>query len=343
MSFGQEQWLWALALPALILIVSIVRRRQQSRALGLKKAKYANASFRSVRETAQGVGSPIKVFLSLALALSILALARPYWGSSLQITFERSREVIIAIDLSKSMLAEDIKPNRLERAKLVVDSMLDSLKGESVGLVVFAGTAFLQSPMSPDYQILRGFLRDLKPSFIPQGGTNYRAMIDTALKSFKQSDGMADRFLIVISDGESQGDSWKDRIKALEQENVQAVCIGFGTSAGAFIPDGSGGYHKDAQGAVVLSKLEPKTLQELAELTGGLYREANVWIDLAALVEETVKKGRASLKERERETLQVERYQYFLVPAFAFLMISIFREFPALPKARNLKRRGASS
>src|SRR5690606_25882372 len=177
-------------------------------------------------------------------------------------------------------LADDLKPSRLERAKLVVGSMLDSLQGESVGLVVFAGTAFLQSPMSPDYQILRTFLKKLNPSFIPQGGTNYEAMILTALDSFEQSDGMADRFLIVISDGESLNENWKDEAEELKRQNVRAICLGFGTEKGGFIPDGNGGFHKNDKGAVVLTKLERSTLTDLAKITDGVYREANVWIDL---------------------------------------------------------------
>lgn len=340
--WANEQWLWALAFPVLLLVWSLFHRTRENARQRGSKAQWATAGFSGIKHARHSRTSPPKFFLCSALALLIVSIAQPRWGTEKTITFERSREVVIAMDLSKSMLAEDIKPNRLERAKLVVEGMLESLEGESVGLIVFAGTAFLQSPMSPDYQILRGFLKDINPSFIPQGGTDYSAMLETALDSFEQSDGMADRFLIVISDGESLDANWKTQAKELKEQNVKAICLGFGTKAGSFIPDGTGGYLKDPAGAVVLSKLEPQTLSQLAQITGGIYREASVWIDLADLVEETVKAGKATLKEREREDTFIERYQYFLAPGLVFLLISLYLEFPTFPKARTIKRKAAA-
>ncbi|MDQ8203079.1 VWA domain-containing protein [Pelagicoccus sp. SDUM812003] len=342
MSWGSEHWLWGLALPPLVLLWDLFRHSRSASKSKHGKALYANTAFGGLQLSKRRHSRPRKVLLCLALSLLVVSMAQPRWGSEKRTTFERSREVIIAMDLSKSMLAEDLKPNRLERAKLVVSSMLDTLNGESVGLLVFAGTSFLQSPMSPDYQILRSFLKDLNPDFIPQGGTDYAAMLETALESFEQSDGRADRFLIVISDGESLESNWQAAAEKLREENVQAICLGFGTQEGGFIPDGSGGFHKDPQGAVVLSKLERSTLVELARITGGVYREANVWIDLAQLVEDTVKKGQARLKEREREESEIERYHYFLAPGLALLLLSIYYEFPTMPRARNLKGKAAA-
>lgn len=338
-AWGNEEWLWGLVFPILLFAWSLFHRSRASARSRNSPAQWASAGFGGIKPAGRRSKRPPKTLLCLALALLVVSIAQPRWGTVQQITFERSREVIIAMDLSKSMLADDIKPNRLERAKLVVESMLETLEGESVGLIVFAGTAFLQSPMSPDYQILRGFLDDINPSFIPQGGTNYEAMMSTALDSFEQSDGMADRFLIVISDGGSLDSNWEAKAEELKKENVRAICLGFGTKEGSFIPDGAGGFLKDPQGAVVLSKLEPGSLSQIARITDGVYREASIWIDLAQLVDETVKTGKASLKEREREETQVERYQYFLAPGLALLLLSIYGEFPTLPKPRTLKRK----
>ncbi|MDQ8182482.1 VWA domain-containing protein [Pelagicoccus sp. SDUM812005] len=337
--WAHEEFLWGLALPVLLLAWSLFHRRRDSARRKGAQAQWATAGFSGIKQASRTSARPPKVLLCASLALLIVSIAQPRWGTEEQITFERSREVIIAMDLSKSMLADDIKPNRLERAKLVVEGMLDTLEGESVGLIVFAGTAFLQSPMSPDYQILRGFLDDINPSFIPQGGTNYAAMMDTALDSFEQSDGMADRFLIIISDGESLESGWEAKARELKEQNVRTICLGFGTKEGSLIPDGNGGYLKDPQGAVVLSKLEPKTLTQIARITDGIYREASVWVDLAQVVEETVEKGKASLKERERENALIERFHYFLAPGFFLLLLSIYWEFPSLPKPRTLKRK----
>ena len=115
-----------------------------------------------------------RLWLWFGLALCIVALARPQWGVIEEQVFDQSREVLIAIDLSRSMLAQDVKPSRLDRSKLLIQSLLDGLKGERVGLVLFAGTAFLQSPLSADYEILREFLPALNPDYLPEGGSNYR-------------------------------------------------------------------------------------------------------------------------------------------------------------------------
>ncbi|MBK1877724.1 vWA domain-containing protein [Pelagicoccus mobilis] len=340
--WANEEWLWGLAFPALLFAWSIFHRSRTSARRKGSQAQWATAGFSGIKKSSSSRIHPPKAFLCSALALLVVSIAQPRWGTEKTITFERSREVIIAMDLSKSMLADDIKPNRLERAKLVVESMLETLQGESVGLIVFAGTAFLQSPMSPDYQILRGFLKDINPTYIPQGGTNYEAMLNTALDSFEQSDGMADRFLIVISDGESLESNWKAKARELKEENVRAICLGFGTQSGSFIPDGEGGYLKDPNGAVVLSKLEANTLKQLANMTDGVYKEASLWVDLAQLVEDTVKSGEAALKEREKENTLVERYHYFLAPGLILLLISLYLEFPTLPKARTIKRKVAA-
>jgi len=342
MSFEQELYLFALAIPLIGILATLVFRKRVRSRNKLTKAKRVQATFAGVFEIESHLAQPSKWLFLIGLVFVIFALARPHWGEVHKQVFKRSREVIIAMDLSKSMLAQDIKPNRLERAKLVVESLLDNLQGESVGLVVFAGTAFLQSPMSPDYQILRGFLKDLNPSFIPQGGTNYEAMLETSLESFKQSDGEADRFLIVISDGESLNDNWKSYTEELNEQNVQAICLGFGTRDGGLIPDGEGGFHKNAQGAVVLTKLEPETLQALADKTGGVYKQANVWVELASLIEETVKRGKTGETGSTSQSIKIERYQIFLAPGLLLVLISLYREFPFTPKPRTIRSRKAT-
>ncbi len=343
MTFEQELYLFALAIPLVGLLATIVFKKRSTSFGARSKIRRVKATFAGVSEIDERLSRPSKWLFLIGLMFVIVALARPRWGEVHKEVFKRSREVIIAMDLSKSMLAQDIKPNRLERAKLVVESLLDNLQGESVGLVVFAGTAFLQSPMSPDYQILRGFLRDLNPTFIPQGGTNYAAMLETALDSFRQSDGQADRFLIVISDGESLDQKWTDYIDELNEQNVQAVCLGFGTRNGGLIPDGTGGYHKDKAGAVVLTKLESATLQSLSDKTGGIYREANIWVDLASLIEETVKRGKTGETGTTSQSMHIERYQIFLAPGLLLILISLYREFPFTPKPRVIQIRSVAT
>src|SRR5208283_3042093 len=135
-------------------------------------------------------------------------------------------------------------------------------------LVVFSGTAFLQAPMSADYEIIREFLPSLGPDFLPEGGTNYRQLIDTSLDAFGEGSA-ADRYLIILSDGGATDDGWKGRIDALAKRGIRVIGLGVGTAAGTMIPDGAGGFMKDDSGAVVMSKLESGTLRDLANATHG--------------------------------------------------------------------------
>ena len=274
--------------------------------------------------------------LWLGLALAILALARPQWGRLDEPVFEQARDIIIAMDLSRSMLSPDVKPSRLERSRLLVSSLLEKLTGERVGLVVFSGTAFLQSPLSADYEILREFLPGLGPDFLPEGGTNYQAMIETSLGAFGSASG-ADRFLIVLSDGEADDDSWKPLVSELKEHGIRVLGLGVGSADGTMIPDGSGGFMKDERGAVVLSKLESATLRQLATETNGVYTDASTWVDLAQLVQTTVDKGRrGDFRDVSRVRL-AERFQWALAPAMLLLLWSFYAEFPVHPRPRKLK------
>ncbi len=234
------------------------------------------------------------------------------------------------------MLTPDVKPSRLDRAKLLIQSLLERLAGERIGLVVFSGTSFLQSPLSADYEILREFLPTLGPDYLPEGGTNYTALVQTAIAAFKQS-GSADRFLIVLSDGEATDDTWKAAAAELKKKNIRVLALGIGTSAGAMIPDGQNGFVKDDRGAVVLSKLEPNTLRELADMTGGVYRDASTWVDLATLIQSTVEAGKKGEFMEKNSVRLVERYQWPLALALLCLIASFWREFPVRPKPRTLR------
>jgi Ca-activated chloride channel family protein len=253
--------------------------------------------------------------------------------------FDQSREILLAIDLSRSMLTPDVPPSRLARAKLLIQSLLEKLQGERVGLAVFSGTSFLQSPLSADYEILREFLPALGPEFLPEGGTNYRALIDTAIAAFGTSNA-ADRFLIILSDGEATDDNWKERMPELKTKGIRVIGLGIGTAGGGMIPDGSGGFVKDERGAVVLSKLENATLQELAKATNGVYRDSSSWLDLASLIKETVEAGQKG-KFVEKNTVRlVERFQWPLAFGLWCLLVSFFSEFPVRPRPRDIKLGG---
>jgi Ca-activated chloride channel family protein len=277
-----------------------------------------------------------RYLLCAGIALAIVALARPQWGRLDEPIFDQSRDIVIALDLSRSMLTPDVRPTRLERAKLLVDSLLDKLKGERVGLIIFSGTAFLQSPVSSDYEILREFLPSMNPDYMPEGGTNYSQLIDTAVDAFS-GESAADRYLIILSDGEATDEGWRGKIPALTERGIKVIGLGVGTRSGGMIPDGSGSFMKDQNGAVVLSKLESGTLEALAKATNGTYRDASQWVDISKLIESTVDKGRRGRFVEHNSVRYAERFQWALAQALACLVASFWLEFPVEPKSRSIR------
>ena len=339
MTFASPQLLWLLFLPVAWLVWELTHRRRavvQAR----PKILRAEAGPRSLEFAATGAPrakrSRPRVWLAAGLALAVLALARPQYGRIEEPVFDQAREILLAVDLSRSMLAPDVKPSRLARAKLLIESLLEKLAGERVGLVVFSGTAFLQSPLSADYEILREFLPALGPDFLPEGGSNYGALLEASLQAFSTT-GSADRFLIVLSDGEATDEEWKPKIAELKKKGIRVLGLGVGTAGGAMIPDGTGQFVKDDRGAVVMSRLESGTLQELAQATGGSYRDASAWVDLAALVSETIEAGQKG-KFVETNTVRfVERFQWPLALGLWCLLVSFYREFPVRPRTRDIR------
>jgi Ca-activated chloride channel family protein len=339
MNFAWPHVLWFLIAPA-ALVARELARKYGDNAGGHPNILRAEAGRRSLKlrpaEREAGLGRKSRLWLCAGLALTIAALARPQWGRVDEPLFGQSREIIIAVDLSKSMLTPDVKPNRLGRARLLAQSLLSGLDGERVGLVSFAGTAFLQSPLSSDYAILDEFLPELDPDFMPVGGTDFGALMDTAAAAFG-NDASTDRFLIVLSDGGATDDDWREHIGALKRKGVRVIALGIGTTAGGFIPDGAGGFVKDARGAVVLARLESDNLRELAKKTNGAYRDAGEWIDLPALLRATVEEGRKGMFLERTTARQAERYQWLLGPALLCLMASFLLEFPVRPSPRDLQ------
>ena len=344
MTFAWPHLLWLLALPVGLLVWELLRRR---RFAGIEHPKIlrAEAGLRTVSLSPDNAApvalSRRRVLLCAGLALGIVALARPQWGRLDEQVFDQSREIIIAIDLSRSMTTPDVKPSRLERAKLLVQSLLDGLRGERVGLIVFSGTAFLQSPVSADYEILREFLPALGPDYLPEGGTNYHQLLETAAEAFGDGSS-ADRYLIILSDGEATDEDWKGEIPELSKRGVRVIGLGVGTAHGGMIPDGAGGFMKDENGAVVLSKLESGTLRELANATHGVYRDASEWVDMPALLSSTVEAGRKGRFVEHNTIRYVERYQWALAQALVCLFASFLIEFPVRPKPREIRLSGAA-
>ncbi len=341
MTFAWPHLLWLLAAPAGLLVWELVRSRRFAGIVHPKilRAEAGLASVTLSGEAPAPLSSRRRLLLCAGLAFGIVALARPQWGRLDQPVFDQSRDIVVALDLSRSMLTPDIKPSRLDRAKLLIQFLLDRLSGERVGLVVFSGTAFLQSPVSADHEILREVLPSLGPDFLPEGGTNYRDLIATSVDAFGNSSA-ADRYLIILSDGEATDDDWRDGVGELVKRGIRVVGLGVGTTGGGMIPDGAGSFMKDENGAVVLSKLEGGTLRELADATHGVYRDASQWVDLPQLLASTVEGGRKGRFVERNAVRLVERYQWALAQALICLLASFWLEFPVRPKSREIRLSG---
>ena len=267
------------------------------------------------------------LLLLLSLGLMLFALAGPRWGSHYEEVSQKGVDIMLLIDVSPSMLVEDIPPNRLERARREILDFIKVVQGDRVGLIAFAGAAFIQCPLTLDYAALEMFLSALQPDLIPVPGTDLGAAIDLGISAFDEKSA-TDKVILLITDGE---DNETRGIKAARQAAAKGVKIfvfGIGDVGGGPIPelDGSGGFKKDRQGKLILSKLEEESLQEIASLTGGTYvRSVAGDLDLDILYFDGIK-SHTQAQELKSGKIKVyeERFALFVLAAFILLLIEGF-------------------
>ena len=262
------------------------------------------------------------VLITLATGCFIVALSGPQWGFKWEKINEKGVDLMIALDCSKSMLAEDIKPNRLERAKREIVDLLRMMKSDRAGLVAFSGKAVLQCPLTLDHEAFYIFLNVLTPGFLPVGGTNLSEALMTAFNGFeKESD--TEKAVIIITDGENTAGDAEEAAKMLAKKGIKIFCIGVGDSEGAPIPDDKGGFKKDASGNIVLSRVDEKGLETLAALTGGAYvRSVAGDMDLDLIYKDKIRKG---MQEKNltsgKQKVWENRFQWFLFPGLILFLI----------------------
>src|SRR5882757_4257665 len=325
MNFGAPNWLWALAfLPLLVLLYVRAERRG---AIKLRE-------FVSPRLLPQLAGNVNRVrrairfaFVLFALALAIIALAKPRWGYTYEDVKRRGLDLLFAVDTSRSMLSNDVAPNRLERVKLAAQDLITELQGDRVGLIAFAGRAFLQAPLTIDYDAAVESINDLDTKTIPEGGTNISEAIALATQTFGKS-AMGNRALIIFTDGEElSGDAVSGAKKAADA-GVRIFTVGVGTAQGSLIPvegKGEAGFVKDAKGQVVKSKLDENRLREIAQATGGIYLHLESGPQtMRQLYEEGLSKLKAAEIDARLSSRPIERYEWPLGGAIAVLIASLF-------------------
>jgi Ca-activated chloride channel family protein len=255
----------------------------------------------------------------LALVLLVLALARPQWGFHWEEVHRKGLDLMVVLDTSRSMLASDLAPARLQQAKWGIRDLLRNLHGDRVGLVPFSGSSILQCPLTIDYAAFTMTLDDLYSGIIPRGGTAIEQALRTAIAAFP-ADGAADRVILLVTDGEDhEGDPLK-LLPELKEKNIRVYTIGIGTLEGEMVPagDGQGAYFKDRQGQIVKTALKEDVLQKLALGTGGTYvRSASGDTGLERVFNESI----THLKRAEQETRTAKIYEERFVWAVAAALL----------------------
>jgi len=256
----------------------------------------------------------------LAAASMAVALAGPMWGFRWQEVRSEGIDLVIALDTSRSMLATDVAPNRLARAKLAIQDLLTELGGDRVALIPFAGTSFVQCPLTLDRDALRESLEAIEVGIIPRGGTNLPAAIESSLEAFEGRQGNH-QAIVLITDGESHEGELDEAVTLAKDRGVKVFTVGIGTPDGELIPAETGGYLKDRKGQVVKSRLDEATLQKIAIDTGGVYlHAAGVDLGLGSLYRDHI----ATMDKRELESTMERRYEhrYQLPLALALLLLA---------------------
>ncbi len=259
----------------------------------------------------------------VAWILFSCALAQPRWGFHWDQMHQRGSDIIVAIDVSNSMLATDIKPNRLERAKYKVTDLVHMLEGDRIGLVAFAGTSFVQCPLTLDYNAAEIFLTALDVDLIPVQGTALGHAIRTSVKAFSQKEKKS-KALILITDGEDHSGQALAAAKEAREEGVKVFVIGIGSEDSVPIPDpATGGFKKDKNGNVVMSQLNETLLRQIADETGGSFvRSVTGDLDLEKIYLEDIRERveRKDLKSNRRKRWQ-EQFQWFIALGLVFLVV----------------------
>lgn len=310
-------------LLGIIALVSALRRQSRVRALLNERLVEKLTPGVSVwRPAAQGS------LYGLGLALFGLALAQPQCGSKSELTKRQGIDVVVALDASKSMLARDVQPSRLERAKLELTTLLDELKGDRVGLVVFAGDAFIQSPLTSDYSAVKLFLRAVDPEQMPQGGTNVGGALRLAKQVLDNADrGAKQRVVVLLSDGEDLFGEVDDAVRELKDGNVQVLSVGVGSEQGEPIPlyNRRGefvDYKKDSNGETVITRLDRTGLTAISEATGGEFFYQPRGVAMAQVVERIDKMQKSELESRVTVRYD-ERFQHYAVPGLVLLAVGM--------------------
>lgn len=266
--FENPAFLYLLIIIPVIIVIRLLEMRKRK----LKLKKFGDLSLlKQLMPDVSSSRKSLKFWLMIAaLALLIVMLARPQMGTKISQEKRKGIEVIISLDISNSMRAEDVVPSRLDKSKMLVENMVDNFTNDKVGLVVFAGDAFIQLPITSDYVSAKMFLQNTDPSLIATQGTDLAGAIELSSKSFTQQDKVGCAILI-ITDGEDHEGGAIEAAEKARKNGIRVFVLGVGSTKGSPVPDGNGGYMKDNSGQEVISALNEEMCKQVAQAGGGAY------------------------------------------------------------------------
>ena len=315
--FEDPIYLWMLLIIPILVLVRFIVWQKRKRNL----RKFGDPSL--LKEMMPDVSKyrpTIKFCLLLsAITILIFMIARPQVGSKISHEKREGIEVLIALDISNSMLAQDVIPSRLEKSKLLIEDLVDHFTNDKVGLVVFAGDAFVQLPITNDYVSAKMFLQNINPSLITTQGTDLARAISLSQSCFTQREHIG-RAIIVITDGEDHEGGALEAAREAYKKGINVFILGVGTSKGAPIPDGNGGYLKDNSGQTVLSALHEQMCQQVAKAGNGVY----IHVDNTSDAQEKLNKELSKLQSGISDTVVYSEYnEQFQIFGIILLLLLI--------------------
>ena len=318
-------YFYLLAIIPIIIVIFLMllwwkkrTQRKFSDAFLLERLAPNSSTFKSVLKL---------IMLLLGITFLIISLVNPKMGTKLKTVKREGVDVVFALDVSKSMLAEDIAPNRLEKAKQIISKTIDRLGSDRVGIIIYAGNSYPLLPITTDHAAANMFLQNANPDMVSSQGTAINEALELA-KTYYNNDEQTNRFLIIISDGEDHQEETKQVAQNLANEGVKIYTVGVGTERGGPIPmrlNGAMiGYKKDNKGETVITKRVPEVLQGIADASNGKYIDGNITENPVSEIAEIIANAEKSEFETKQFSDYKDQFQWFLAFGLFFLIMDVF-------------------
>jgi Ca-activated chloride channel family protein len=344
MSFANPSALMYLVILAVLALATgfFVNRLQKKLSLWIGRDQWKTV----IPEYSKPVYLFKNIFLMMSAVFFVIALARPQWGEHEEILHSEGMDIFFVLDLSTSMLSEDVPPSRLRRAQTFIKKTMANLPNDRVGVVAFAGTAFIAAPLTTDFGYIGEMVDSLDPSSITNQGTDLGQALDVAVKAFERSaegDQKISRAVIVVSDGEDFGTSAEKGAEEVKDFGAQFITLSVGTAEGAPIPNRNESgvlqdYKKDQSGKPILSRANKSLMQKIADAGNGKFIDLVNADDAAYAVAKSLSSASRNSQKEQRQVTKIERFQYFVAAAFLFLLLHLLLGYQSIWKSARLEK-----